>query len=88
MMIFSMEQDPRWQILDLYRLKNREGEKLPVIVIVSVHGGGWSYGDKERYQYYCTSLTQRGFAIVNFTYRLEPEFKYPASLEDTNLVFS
>ena len=78
--------DPRWQVLDLYRPKGKEGERLPVIV--SVHGGGWVYGDKERYQYYCMSLAQRGFAVVNFTYRLAPEFKYPAPLEDTNLVFS
>ena len=41
--------DPKWQVLDVYRPKGREGEKLPVIV--SVHGGGWVYGDKERYQY-------------------------------------
>ncbi len=78
--------DPKWQVLDVYRPKDRAGEKLPVIV--SVHGGGWVYGDKERYQYYCMSLAQRGFAVVNFTYRLAPEFKYPAPLEDTNLVFS
>lgn len=78
--------DPKWQILDLYRPKNKEGKILPVIV--SIHGGGWVYGDKERYQYYCMSLAQRGFAVVNFTYRLAPEFKYPAPLEDTNLVFS
>ena len=55
-------------------------------VIVSVHGGGWVYGDKERYQYYCMSLAQRGFAVVNFTYRLAPEYKFPAPLEDTNAV--
>ncbi len=78
--------DTTWQMLDVYRPKNRENEKLPVIV--SVHGGGWVYGDKERYQFYCMNLAQRGFAVVNFTYRLAPEFKYPASLEDTNLVFT
>ena len=44
------------------------------------------YGDKERYQYYCMSLAQRGFAVVNFTYRLAPESKFPAQLEDVNLV--
>lgn len=77
--------DAKWQILDVYRPKDKDGEALPVIV--SVHGGGWVYGDKERYQYYCMSLAQRGFAVVNFTYRLAPEFQYPAPLEDTNLVF-
>ena len=76
--------DQKWQKLDVYRPKNKEG-KLPVIV--SVHGGGWVYGDKELYQYYCMSLAQLGFAVINYTYRLAPEFKYPSSMEDTNLVF-
>ena len=79
-------EDPKWQVLDVYRPRNREGEKLPVIV--SVHGGGWVYGDKERYQYYCMDLAQRGFAVVNFTYRLAPEYQFPAPLEDTNSVFA
>lgn len=79
-------QDAGWQILDVYRPKAEEGKNLPVIV--SVHGGGWVYGDKERYQYYCMNLAQRGFAVVNFTYRLAPEYKFPSSLEDTNLVFA
>lgn len=77
-------EDPTWQKLDLYRPKERTEEKLPVIV--SIHGGGWVYGDKERYQYYCMSLVKHGFAVVNFTYRLAPEFQFPAALEDTNLV--
>ena len=78
--------DPAQQSLDVYRPKASEGKKLPVIV--SVHGGGWVYGDKERYQFYCMNLAQRGFAVVNFTYRLAPENKYPSSLEDTNSVFT
>ena len=75
--------DAKWQILDIYRPKETEG-KLPVII--SVHGGGWVYGDKEVYRFYCMSLAQRGFAVVNFTYRLAPEHKFPAPLEDTNSV--
>ena len=73
----------KWNLLDVYRPKDAEG-KLPVII--SVHGGGWVYGDKELYQYYCMSLAQRGFAVVNFTYRLAPKYKFPAPLEDTNTV--
>ena len=78
-------KDLPWQALDLYRPRALAGRILPVIV--SIHGGGWMYGDKERYQYYCMSLAQRGFAVVNFTYRLAPEYKYPAGMEDTNAVF-
>ena len=77
--------DPKWQALDVYRPRSGEGRTLPVIV--SLHGGGWVYGDKELYQYYCMSLAQRGFAVVNFSYRLAPEHKYPAAMEDANAVF-
>lgn len=76
-------EDPM-QVMDVYRPAGREG-LLPVIV--SVHGGGWVYGDKERYRFYCMDLARRGFVVVNFSYRLAPEHKFPAPLEDTNLVF-
>lgn len=75
--------DPLWNKLDVYRPKTAQG-KIPVIV--NIHGGGWVYGDKELYQFYGTTLAQRGFAVVNFTYRLAPEVKFPAPLEDTNNV--
>ena len=75
----------RWNVLDVYRPRGAGG-KLPVIV--SIHGGAWVYGDKERYQYYCMSLAQHGFAVVNFTYGLAPRFKFPSQLEDANRVFS
>ena len=77
--------DAAWQVMDLYL---PEGAKGPLPVIVSVHGGAWVYGDKERYQWYCMDLALRGFAVVNFTYRLAPDFKFPSSLEDACLVFS
>ncbi len=76
--------NPKWNVLDVYRPKNTEG---PLPVIVSVHGGGWVYGDKERYQYYCMSLAEQGFAVVNYSYRLAPKYKFPSSIEDTNSVF-
>ena len=76
-------ESKKWQILDVYRPKDKAG-KLPVIL--SVHGGGWVYGTKETYQFYCMDLAKRGFAVVNFTYRLAPEHRYPAQIEDTNAV--
>lgn len=78
-----------WQLLDVYQPEHAEdAEKKNFPVIVSVHGGSWVYGDKERYQFYCMQLAQQGFAVVNFTYRLAPEWKFPAPLEDTNLVMA
>ncbi len=77
----------KWNKLDVYRPKNVDiVNKLPVIV--SVHGGGWVYGTKEVYQFYCMNLAQRGFAVINFNYRLAPRNKFPACMEDTNAVFT
>lgn len=81
----SYGNDHKWQTLDVYRPSAAGSTPLPVIV--NVHGGGWVYGNKKVYQFYCMSLAQRGFAVVNFTYRLAPENKFPAALEDTTAVF-
>ena len=71
-------------LLDVYRPKNVQG-KLPVIV--SIHGGAWIYGSKEVYQFYTMQLARRGFAVVNFSYRLAPEHLFPCMIEDTQKVF-
>ena len=77
-------EDAVWQSLDVYRPKAAGDAPLPVIV--SVHGGAWVYGDKELYSFYCMDLAKRGFAVVNFSYRLAPEHQYPAQISDTNAV--
>ena len=66
-------------LLDVY-FPEGTGGKLPTII--SIHGGGWFYGSKKLYSHYCLRLAKRGFAVVNFDYRLAPENKYPAPLED------
>ena len=68
-------------LLDVYYPAQTQ-EKLPTIV--SIHGGGYVYGSKTIYQRYCMDLARRGFAVVNFNYRLAPKVKFPAPLEDTN----
>ena len=80
----------KWQLLDVYRPKTEaeaDGSLKKLPVIISVHGGAWVYGDKDKYQFYCMRLAQRGFAVINFSYRLAPEVKFPASVEDTEAVF-
>lgn len=72
-------------VLDIYSPKGQMDQFMPVIV--NVHGGGWVYGDKERYQYYAMSLAQRGFKVVNFTYRLAPKHRHPAQFEDVCALF-
>lgn len=76
--------DPDWNTLDIYRPENREGEQLPVII--HVHGGGWIYGSKEGYQYYCMTLAAKGYAVINMNYRLTPMFHFPSPVEDLNFL--
>ena len=76
----------RWNLLDVYRPKAAKDALLPCIV--SVHGGGWVYGDKDLYRYYCMDLARRGFAVVDFSYRLAPEDPFPAAVEDVNAAFT
>lgn len=69
-------------LLDIYT-PAAEGESLPVLI--SVHGGGYVYGDKERYRFYCMELALQGYTVVNFNYRLVPA-RFPAGMEDLNSV--
>ncbi|MCQ2422273.1 MAG: alpha/beta hydrolase [Lachnospiraceae bacterium] len=71
-------------LLDVYTPKSMQGELLPTIV--SIHGGGYFYGDKELYRFYCMHLAESGFAVVNMNYRLAPEYKYPSSMQDIHSV--
>lgn len=70
-------------LLDVCRPANCR-EKLPVII--DIHGGGYFYGDKELYRFYCMRLAQGGFAVINFNYRLSPENHFPAPIEDIHAV--
>lgn len=76
--------DKEINYLDVYKPKNQNG-KLPVIV--SIHGGGWVYGNKDIMQFYCMSLAQKGFAVINYSYRLAPKYKHPTPFIDANTVF-
>jgi acetyl esterase/lipase len=73
--------DPKWNLLDVTLPAHATG-KLPVII--NVHGGGWFYGTKETYQFYCMGLARRGFAVVSFNYRVAPIARYPQELDDVN----
>lgn len=73
----------KWNRLDVYY---PVGTTKPIPTIINVHGGGYVYGRKEYNKCYCMNLAQRGFAVVNFNYRLAPKSKFPTPIIDTNQV--
>lgn len=62
------------------------GTQSPLPTIVSIHGGGYVYGNKEIYRRYGMDMARRGFSFVNFNYRLAPAWRFPTPLWDTNAV--
>lgn len=70
--------DPR-QKLDIYR-------PLPAIsnapVVVFFYGGSWNSGSKDDYGFVGEALASRGIVVVIADYRLYPQVRYPAFLQD------
>lgn len=53
--------------------------------VLLIHGGGWEGGDRDQVAGIARRLAQRGFVTFNTTYRLAPQYHFPAPLEDVQL---
>ncbi|MEI7447303.1 MAG: alpha/beta hydrolase [Burkholderiales bacterium] len=66
--------------LRLYRPRTDAGA-LPVLVYY--HGGGWVIGDLDTHDVLCRQLAlQSGCAVVSVDYRMGPEHRFPAAVDD------
>ena len=51
--------------------------------MIYIHGGGWVIGSLDSHDGACRRLAQAGqFMVASVDYRLAPEHKFPAGLED------
>jgi acetyl esterase/lipase len=71
--------DPRQQ-LDVYRPKAAVAQRLPIIVFL--YGGSWRSGTKSGYMFVGRALAAQGFVVAIPDYRLVPQVRYPAFIED------
>ncbi len=69
--------------LRLYRAAGMTpDQQLPVLVFF--HGGGWVLGDLDTHDSLCRSLANAArCAVVSVDYRLAPEHRFPAAVEDS-----
>ena len=68
--------------MDVYFPPKAQSTPLPVTVYV--HGGAWVGGDKESGagMLALDELRGRGYLVVAINYRLAPQYKFPAQIED------
>ena len=73
--------DHERQRLDVHvRKQEPRSEKAPVIMFV--HGGGFVLGDRDNWRHIPEFFAGSGYIGVNMTYRLAPEYKWPAGGRD------
>lgn len=68
------------QQLDVYQPSADVG-KAPLVVFF--YGGSWSSGERADYRFVGEALASRGIVTLVADYRLSPEFRYPAFLQDS-----
>jgi acetyl esterase/lipase len=68
------------QALDLYAPARKGSAPLPVIVFL--YGGSWNSGLREGYGFAGRALAAQGFVVAVPDYRLVPQVRYPAFIED------
>lgn len=72
------------QRLDVYSPQDASEVQEPVPVVIYIHGGGWSAGDKSDVPGPLVNLlTATGYAVASINYRLTGQARFPAQLRDT-----
>jgi acetyl esterase/lipase len=73
--------DPR-QMLDVYAPRPPR-PKAPIVVFF--YGGSWDSGRRQDYRFVGAALASRGFVAVIPDYRVYPQVRWPAFLQDSAL---
>ena len=60
----------------------RESQKKSKDVIIFFYGGSWQRGNKEDYLFVAQALASKGYIAVIADYRLYPEVRFPAFIQD------
>lgn len=68
------------QKLDIWAPRNAASDKLPVVVFF--YGGGWNEGARGDYGFAGAAYASQGFIAVVPDYRLVPQVRFPAFVQD------
>ncbi len=73
------------QQLDIY-VPIEAKSRIPIVLFV--YGGSWSDGNRSNYEFVGRAFAASGYLTLVMDYRLHPEHKFPAFVEDVALAIS
>ncbi len=85
--IAGQKEDEAKHKLDIYRPKEMPKDKKTLPVLMFVHGGSWRTGDRSQYGPLGNFLAKNGIVAFIPSYRLAPQNKFPAQIEDVAAAF-
>lgn len=74
------------QRLDVYAPST--GSTRPRPVVMFLYGGSWQGGERKDFRFVGEALASRGFVVVVPDYRVYPEARYPAFVQDAAAAFA
>src|SRR3546814_11293890 len=72
---------PQWLKAEIYQPNGTD----PFPAVLVLYGGGWEHGDRKQLSSIAKDLARRGYVAVASTYRLAPEYIFPAQLRDVQI---
>jgi acetyl esterase len=75
----------REHLLDIYRPRDALG---PLPTVFYVHGGGFRILSKDTHWVMGLAFARAGYLVVNISYRLAPQHRFPAAVEDCAAAFA
>jgi len=79
--VFS-EEHRDFRVMDLFL---PEADRANGACVLFIHGGGWSGGERAAWHAVAQRLCGLGYVTASTDYRLAPQWKYPAAVEDVRL---
>jgi acetyl esterase/lipase len=76
--VYSPADWPQRLAADLY-IPEGEG---PFPAVLMIHGGGWSGRSRDDMTKISQEVAQRGYVVMNASYRLAPKYRFPAQYHD------
>jgi len=70
------------QRVDVYRPRAWRAGQEPLPIILFIYGGSWQEGERAGYAFAARAFADAGFLVAVPDYRLVPEVRYPAFVED------